>query len=643
MNALKVDSLVRSGDSLMRVTAVKPQHTQVILEGASGETLIYQFDDFNNKVARGELCPIFEESTANAQLPVRSLTQHERQVLDSRLNMVNEVKKLQAQGCSWKEINDHLLTIFGSNTPSVRTIQRWLERANLSVGVEALAPYFSNRGRLPTCLNIDLSNLIIDELEKWYISTDRFKAGQITLAINVRLRAKCEELGVKFTGVSRRTITRYIANFAVSDLARGRLDPRTLRHALRGAFSYLSVERPYQRVELDATPLDIFAVDSLRKVIGRPTLYLVVDCATRCVIGIHLTIQPESQIGLLRTLISMFEPKDKAYMERYNLERSLPAPSMFNFMVVDNSAAHHGDAMRRAVVYLGALVEFTEARVPQQKPFVERKFGTLKTGLIEMLRGATKSQEPLEDEALGRAMREACYTLEELEGLIIRWVAEVYMDKPIESLTQRFGHPCSPRRAMKLLAEKYPLLPPPTPQAFEKACLNFSSDSVRLTQDGVKFGGFQFNSDVLYELFMASPVKSRVEVRSHPLDVSKVYVVDPRDQKSLVVADNKLTGLPAMSFETAKSIRQSHYKSDAELSAEDYAQSYVKLMDDVYQSNKSKKLSIKRSAVRTLDKQQASHKISQNTHTEAVMPEPVEGRALPELAPVATRKKGARP
>ncbi|MNI99191.1 hypothetical protein D3C73_1582070 [compost metagenome] len=83
-----------------------------------------------------------------------------------------------------------------------------------------------------------------------------------------------------------------------------------------------------------------------------------------------------------------------------------------------------------------------------------------------MLCGATKSQEPLEDEALGRAMREACYTLEELEGLIIRWVAEVYMDRPIESLNQRFGHPCSPRRAMQLLTEKYPLLPPPTPQAF---------------------------------------------------------------------------------------------------------------------------------------------------------------------------------
>jgi putative transposase len=511
------------------------------------------------------------------------------------------------------------------------------------VGVEALAPYFSNRGRLPGCLNIDISNVIVDELEKWYISTDRFKTGQITQAINVRLRAKCEELGIQFTGVSRRTITRYIASFAVSDLARGRLDPRTLRQALKGAFSYLSVERPYQRVELDATPLDIFAVDSLRKIIGRPTLYFVVDCATRCVIGIHLTIQPESQIGLLRTLTSMFEPKDKAYMERYNLERSLPAPSMFNCLVVDNSAAHHGDAMRRAVVYLGALVEFTQARTPQQKPFVERKFGTLKTGLIEMLRGATKSQEPLEDEALGRAMREACYTLEELEGLIIRWVAEVYMDRPIESLTQRFGHPCSPRRAMQLLTEKYPLLPPPTPQAFERACLNFSSKPVRLTEDGVRFGGFQFNSDALYELFMASSVKSWVEVRSHPLDVSKVYVVDPRDQKRLVMADNKFTGLPVMSFETAKAIRKSHYKSDAELSAEDYVQSHVKLMEEVYQSNQSKKLSIKRGAVRTLEKQDASHTISRSTHAEAVMPESVEGQALPELAPVATRKKGARP
>lgn len=634
-----VGSLVKSGDAILRVVAIKPQHNQVLLEGSLGESHVYRTEDFNNCVARGELCPLLTHSEAQAQLPDRHLTRTEKNVLDVRIGIVNEVKQLVTSGLSWGEIHGQLTAKMGALAPCLRTLQRWHERVKKSVHVEALAPNFSQRGRRSSIPD-DVLVLIYQQLEQWYLSTDRFKIYQITQAINDEIRKKNEADGGSFNGVSRRAVGRFISKLALGDFDRGRLDPRTLRHVLRGAFHHLHVERPYERIELDATPLDVLIVNTAGKIVGSPTLYVAIDCATRAVLGLYLTIQAESQTALLRALESMFLPKDEAFMAKYGLERSLPAPCMFSSLVVDNASAHHGGAMRMAVQYLGGAVEFSKAKTPQQRPFVERIHMTFKTGLIDMLAGAKDSQEKLEDKALERAMREACYTLEQLEGLLFRWAANVYMDRQIDRLNFRFDERCTPRRAMQLLCEKYPVMPPPTPDAFRKACMNFNSKAVKLTREGVAHSTFTFQSDELYDLFMASPRGSKVEVRSHPLDISRVEVVDPRDHKSVIVAYNKLTALPPISFEEAKLIRQRFYMSDYELSTEDYVKSQVTLMKEIDQKNKAKKVSSRKQGARADNRRADSIAVRQQQS--APMTAPVFAETCPLPVTVTTRKKGCR-
>ncbi|WP_342244720.1 hypothetical protein [Pseudomonas sp. OTU5201] len=645
IQAFKVDSLFRAGNTLLRITAIKPQHNQIILEGKLGDSHVYPIDDFHNQVARGELIPLFTDSEAVTQVSgrLRTLTRTEKQALDARLPILSEVNQLRAQGVAWGEIEQKVRQTTGRASPSMRTLQRWNKSMQPGPFPELAAPRFSRRGRRSYDLSDQQREVLFEELQRWYLSTDRFSTRRITDAVNTRLREVSEARQLSCRGVSRRTVARLIRKFALADYEQGRLDSRTMRQAMRAAIEYLEVERPYERVELDATPLKVLVVDDKGEPLGSPTLYLMIDCASAAAVGFGLSIQPENQIELLQVLQSAFAPKDQVFMQKYGLERTLPAPSMFCSLVVDNAAAHHADAMMLAARYLGATAEYAQAETPQQKPFVERYFQTLETGLIAMLAGAKVSQEPLEPDPLGRAMREACYTLPELERAIVQWLADVYMDTPNPRLTRRFGEPCSPRRAMQLLCEKYPRIPPPTPEAFEKACMQFQIKRVNLTNQGVHYSTFVFNSPALQELFRALPPHSKVELRSFPLDVSRVYVVDPRDGKSTVLADNKLRGLPPMSFADAKLIRQRFYKSDYDLSAENYMQSYVRIMREVDQKNRSRKVATRRQGARAADKQQRAQQLQRQNA--APLDEPLADVevTMPVVVQVVTRKKEAQP
>lgn len=603
-----VGTLVREGNHVLRVTEIRPQTDQIMLEGEAGELRLFSSAEFCNSVARGSLRPLYQREIEQAQLPERVLTRSERAGLDTKLAYIQEIQMLQRSGTKWPEIHQHFVKEYGSKAPSMRSLQRWSEQARRKVNSSELAPRYSARGNRVRTILPEGQGILLDVLEEFYCSTDRFNTGQITAVVNDRARKLYASLSLPYRGISRRTVVRAIGKILNVELGKGRLHPSTVRSAMRAALNYMSVEAPYERVEFDATPLNVLVVNNDGEIIGKPTLYLMIDCATGAIIAFHLSIQPESQETLLRLLEMAFTPREEA-LKAYGVKKLLPPPQLWFTLAGDNSAANHGGAMFRALQFLGCIVEFTQAATPQQKPFAERTNGSVKTGLVQMLAGSNISQEQLEKDPYGRAMREAKYTLSEVESLVARWICDVYMDHPLARLTRRFGQPCSPRQAMEILSRKYPLLPPPTPEEFRQACMQYAHKKVSLTRSGVRYGGFQYASDELYELFMKSPRKSTVEVRAHPLDISRVHVVSPLDQKIMVVAYNKMKNLPAISFGDAKRIRARNYKSDGEMSAEDYMQGHVKLIENINQKNKSGKVAGRQKAARERDRQEQAQSI----------------------------------
>lgn len=592
--------LIEDNGQLCNVHDIRLQTDQVVLEGAVGNLVFYGVCEFNNRVAQGLTKPIFSRRAANEEGPTRALSSSEEAVLKVRLDVLAQVKTLREKGVPWQDVGPML----GKNASSMRTIQRWYSKYVSVVNKKLVAPCYSARGNRGSKLSEVTEQALQETLLKFFKESDRFSITAITQLVNTRAREICAELQLPFTGVSRRSVTRAIYKIGNLESVKGRLDSRTARQVLHASLELLLIEAPYERVEYDSTVLNVHVVNEQGDVIGKPTLYVLIDCATGAIIAFNLTIQAESEETFLRMLEMAFMPRDESFLQRYGVKQALPAPALWHKTCGDNSAAHHGQGMYQALWFLGVANEFSQAGKPQSHPYVERFHGSTKTGLIKKLCGANLSEEILEKNPEGRALREAGLTLPQLEKLVARWICDTYMNTSLDRLTWRFGYSCSPRQAMNELTKIYPLIPPPTPEEFREACLQYRSKKVVLTSQGVVFETFQYNSQELYDLYLAAPRRSKVEIRWHPLDVSSISVVSPLDQKIMIRVPNKMRNLPPLSFGEAKQIRRKLYKSDAELSAEAYHQAAVELYRDIHELNQAATVAERKRGARASDKQQ---------------------------------------
>lgn len=79
-------------------------------------------------------------------------------------------------------------------------------------------------------------------------------------------------------------------------------------------------DQPLDRVELDATRMDLFVVDPDSKLpIGRPWLVVVLDRCSRMVLGWFVTFEPPSILALMQALRNAMLSKD--YVEELKKER----------------------------------------------------------------------------------------------------------------------------------------------------------------------------------------------------------------------------------------------------------------------------------------------------------------------------------
>lgn len=574
---LAVDSVVFEKDQVLRVSAIRPAISQIVLQGASGEEFFLNTDEFQQRIAAGQYRRSYGpyEKVAGAK-PVRHLTQTERSALDQRLAILDYVEKERREGYSLRETINKLRDYCADNNlpfPSERTVQRWQKTSSLSTSPDQLAPNFHCRGNkraMNSADDFDFEETIVDEIMLSYFMSDKYSLKAVTESVNHQCHLRAARRNVEFRGISRRSVCRRIRAFEHSLIGKGRVSKATLNQEMRVAVKKLFVERPYERVEVDATPLDIFCRDEAGNCIGKATCYAGIDAATGAIVMLKCGIEKPSQDFVLSALEFCFSPKGEEFTKRYQLRQPWLAPAAIETIVLDNAQEHHGGLVLNALRYLNTTIDYPMAGKPQAKPYIERFFGTVKTRLINMLPGCTKSQSTFEKNRIERAMSEQLLTVQELEAQIIRWISDVYMRTPIRRLERRFGDGCSPARAMELLKQQHIIIPPPDPEEFRNACIRYHVREVTLSREGVSLESMGYNSDELARLYQRRGEKTKVKVRLNPLDCRSVFVEDPDDVTVLIQAFERLGGMPHISFDEARAIRRKSYKSDAQLSSTDY-------------------------------------------------------------------------
>jgi putative transposase len=127
-----------------------------------------------------------------------------------------------------------------------------------------------------------------------------------------------------------------------------------------------------------AAPLPIAAiimvVDEVeRRSIGRPWLTLVIDVATRVILGFYLSLDAPSSTSVASALSHAILPK-RLSLESAAISGSWPAEGLPEMIHLDNAKEFHGNALKRGCREHGILLTY---RPPQTPHFGATSNGSL--------------------------------------------------------------------------------------------------------------------------------------------------------------------------------------------------------------------------------------------------------------------------
>ena len=172
--------------------------------------------------------------------------------------------------------------------------------------------------------------------------------------------------------------------------------------------------------EIDSTVADVHLISSLnrRKVIGRPTIYTVVDRATRMIVGLHVSLYHASWRAARQALANCFMPK-KEYCRLFGIsitDDDWPCSHIPLTLMCDNGEMI-GLKPQEKMTPLTKL-EFAPVGRGDRKSIVERCFGILNDEVIHRLIGTTRRGKIVKGEPTPQSR--ACLTIQEVTSLLIR-------------------------------------------------------------------------------------------------------------------------------------------------------------------------------------------------------------------------------
>jgi hypothetical protein len=153
-----------------------------------------------------------------------------------------------------------------------------------------------------------------------------------------------------------------------------------------------------QYFEIDSTKVDveICADSDEATVIGKATLYLIVDARTRLIVGFHLTLDPPSWMGAMEAMLSLVEDK-RELCERWDFEyreEDWPAhgawPQFFRADCGSEFKGYDSDAIPEGLE--GALINVPPRKAPR-KGAVELSFKLINVSLKDYIAGYTPPKE----------------------------------------------------------------------------------------------------------------------------------------------------------------------------------------------------------------------------------------------------------
>lgn len=315
----------------------------------------------------------------------------------------------------------------------------------------ALAPFWGDRGRRTPRFEVGVG----DEPDAYNLRVQAAQVAYMTPLTSSKAaayklyKALCEANNiVRFH--SSRSFRRFLKTH-YSDYER-----HVAREGKRSAYLNFGVfdlrrlpDRPLEEVEVDHCLVDLLVVDEDGEIKGRPWITVLLDRATKCIIGLHVSFMSPSYASVQRAVAHSMYPKD---LSRFSgLKNSWKAFGRIEWLISDRGKDFLSRNFREACLLLGIYPLALPGRKPWLKGAIERIFRTLHAQVFDLKEGSTKAWDPDHYNAAKRAR----ITRAEFDHMLVKWIVDDYHQEPHPALRRKYGREMSPDQAWDQQTELY--------------------------------------------------------------------------------------------------------------------------------------------------------------------------------------------
>lgn len=449
---------------------------------------------------------------------------------DLAVRRAEVIGPLVAQGTVGHEAADAAAAELGCSRRQVYVlVRRWRAGEGL---VSDLLPGISGGGRGGGRLSDDVESIVRETLRTRYLTRQRRTVASVCREITRECRAR----GLR--APSRGAVLRRIAMLDPAVTVSARQGPDAVRALRSAGGAPPQVTGLLEQVQVDHTPVDVIVVDERHRLpIGRPYLTVAIDVASRCVVGMVVTLEAPSATSVGLCLAHTATDK-RAWLERLNVQAAWPMSGKPHQLYVDNAPEFKSEALRRGCEQHGIALDYRPPGRPHFGGIVERLIGTMMQ-LVHELPGTTFSNP--EQRASYDSDAKAVLTLDELN----RWLAlavACYHGEVHESLG---------RTPAAVWSEEAAAAGVPVTVAGETAFLvNFLPVIRRtLTRTGFVVDHVQYYRNALKPWIARREQLGRFVLRRDPRDISRIWALDPDGGAYLEVPYRTLSRPPISVWE----------------------------------------------------------------------------------------------
>lgn len=262
---------------------------------------------------------------------------------------------------------------------------RQLQRARAAFQKDPRASVLArDQGGRPSGLNLldpQVDTIIKHAITKHYLRREKPSKEYVVQ------RARSMARRLKLAVPSRKAVLTRVAREAGWSADRAREGSKAAKQKWETRTGQLSIATPLELIQIDHTPADVIVLsDDRQTVLGRPWVTVAIDVATRCVVGMYISMDAPSSVSVSLCIEHSVLPKPENEAE----PGIWPMYGKPKRILVDNGKDFRSMALQRGCDQHGIELSWRPVRTPHYGAHIERLIGTLMK-IAHLLPGTTFS------------------------------------------------------------------------------------------------------------------------------------------------------------------------------------------------------------------------------------------------------------